>query len=1431
MYIDQVDTIIDDMIEKIYSLVNKTSLNVYKLLEKKNEIIKLDKSIPDNIHKTLSEIMHRYFYIYILLTTKASQEIDENKFSKYLIGLRIRELTPDLVSDIISIYFNIKKIEYLIKNYSNIKSGKVKINLVEYSESIKFLNELGEDIILKLMKKNTIIFDIVKILLIQQNYRSKDRLDIFNILEENTLNKLETKYIEIIDSVIETIDYSFLETVFDPKSSIIDTFMEMYNKINIDLDKETKIKYLFDKKIIIPITDEYLRYHKASEQYSSREEISKNRKIDKISYVANKLNQVGDLYSYRIKENESEKKKIENMFYPPLAYRKVILYNDIEEVNSIFKVLRGQETANKYSDSFNDLSNYRQYAYINFNDFKKNGIEMVFDKVVDAIRSTNFEYKNKLMRSILEWRVISQTKAHIVGIAVIQDNKLIQCIRVRNTKDIRDYTESPFDTIINTIFNFRKTVKNDQLVYWLFDKKLDKFNFEIFDESVNVNGQSNFENYYKNILSILYDRLAIINYNLILEEINKYDYISIEDTLNIVHKYNTKYVPISENDLYKLLKLVIYNKSDKISTADPILTRNKIKLPSIKVIADDTKKIRLFDKNIKIVDVDNDYIDNIAICQHNLTWNNINRFRNDTKTFNQLLNEFKNRFIIVDPVENDFVCKSCYEPIPIKKYVTSWTSETEEGITLSLKLESNLESMVEYEKFNKVIKNIDKYIERIAYISNLNYYIGISQQTKIFRQEITKNIIDLLTYQYDTFKKNNLLNSDKRVIESIKNYGVSKEYLQTFVYELNNDIFVFSSKSTDKYQRLKINNLIIYILLMFLRVIDSTQIVTLDKIIKYSDFERDKEKLFGNLKIKINNGTDVAKITDYTILCYLMYYYSTLLIKNKLWLKLKDDENSQKIIINTMVDILNNILEQYKTYYLFELYATKFFENLYMIFNDTKNKDVILRLSGKYVEKTLVEHKSKPLQNIRKPSPLINFGKAKQIHYSLPKTQVQVITDNIYSTVFDDLYKIYNINGEKRSVGEIINNKLISKDEIEQFKKSLNKNRENHSKKFIDSLQELDININSNINKVLLLQNKVLDKFKNNNIDILIDKINNIIGNNININNENLYIYKNVYIIKFDYIGNKLKVPIVIIDGDKRLQFKRSDIYFKCNIYTFYDGKVIYYFHGTFLYLLGYKEHQKEIVNIPASYNYLEINYSIRRQFLYLGFNGTQFKVDKDIVTTTTHIKTERLVNLKNILIEIISIFNLIKNKKTNHHKLVHKYFNKFTNINISNKNEKIFENNDIINTLTLQPISSDISLIQNNEYLYIGDVKKIINIDNYIINYIAYNLNKLLEINSDKYTALNIASLIIDIIREQFNIYYIKGNSLLHPEVYKFLNLTYDYGKQELTYDDEIYTEPDEIDENVKDEATFEMDIDQEIVDELDADIGEDNLFQAEDI
>jgi hypothetical protein len=251
-------------------------------------------------------------------------------------------------------------------------------------------------------------------------------------------------------------------------------------------------------------------------------------------------------------------------------------------------------------------------------------------------------------------------------------------------------------------------------------------------------------------------------------------------------------------------------------------------------------------------------------------------------------------------------------------------------------------------------KRCDKILEKICSGTNLNIFIGNKPQIKIKRQEIIKMLIDIISIQNETMKTSSI-DRKLRLEQSAKNYGINPNLSQYFLFELKNDIFVYSSKDTDKFKKPKLNNIMAYLLLLLLSEMSLSLIYFFpeDKMLNYFIFDRLGYSLFDGLLIRINSSNDVTYIKNYKLLCYTIFIFSGVLIKYNLWFgestikKGLINPSDQKAIIHTLVDLLNSILEvnsQKNKNFLYEMFASRFFSRLNLVYSKIASADLLNKL-------------------------------------------------------------------------------------------------------------------------------------------------------------------------------------------------------------------------------------------------------------------------------------------------------------------------------------------------------------------------------------------------------------------------------------------------------------------------------------------------------
>ena len=1544
MYIDVIDELVDTTIDRIYSYIEKDGKAYFMTKDKKitpQSVKILVTKLMDKFNKSDAEklgigktydyllvMFKKYIYLYILASV-VSKKFTPEEFINFTIEFKAIE------SDIFDSEFNSKilfinnvltQLEYINTNFDLIQSKSIKIDKTKYSLSLQIFLELGKEIIGDLTNSNT-FHNILKYLIYKKIYLVEDKIKLYTIIETTELEGLEFKYIEIIESALEQVDYSSLESLFKSKE-YKNSFIESIYTILIDKDQLTtqlvhttldgKINELFGKKLLIPITDEFLRYHKDSEKYDSG---SNSTKIDpnvrtnkrdntKIRYIITKVNSLMDLYKDGVESSNT--KELSKQFYQPLLNRKAVLINDLEEINIIKKIENLGKIQKEQNEFYNELLSFRSYPYINFKNFKTNGFSINTNKTIETIRYSNIEFKSDLKfsglnKNPLEWRVIPfETTGNIVGFAipkesiVLTDDKtrshstIIQCEPIKGLVDVRELAKTAKTSGIKNILQLVKDqILNEtsytKLPYLIFDKSKDKM--LQFKEIYNFEQ----DEYYKFILSYIYDEISDVTFEKIINELNSIEFENFYTFFQYVKTIQIKLLPVTQDKLNEIEKFIYLKKSpsypdeydiqeDKI----PGITIQVKKIPSFPNITDNQIKIKISKADILDLglELETNTYEN-SFCQHNITWDKIIQIRNKAPNkFNQYLYDFFKHYVI-ENTDKEFICKSCSEVINLKKYINDWTSSTEEGIALTISLNAQLEELPEYEKFNKSIKNLDKIVEKICSGLNLNVFIGNKPQTKIKRQEIIKMLIDLILIQNETLKMS-VTDRKNRLEQAKKKYGVSSES-QFFLFELKNDIFVYSSKDTDKFKKPKINNIMVYLTLLIVCELTHSAIYFFpeDKMLNYFIFDRLGYSLFDGLMIRINSSNDVTPIKSYKLLCYIIFIISGIIIKYNLWFgeptakKGAINPAEQKIIIHTLVDLLNSILEvnsQKTKSFLYEMFASRFFSKLSQVYSKNASKEILTKLEDAMkkkisitADKKMIFKTSKNIINTilngqfekfdfgyniwanTEPKFIINKNVlSRNVSRVFNKEKIVKIYEEFLNKSIIKFAKIYNLDGSRRSgivnddeIAKISSAKLaelrglIISRKMTMGLKSAEKKTE-RMKRIFDKLDKSKKTYDQIINQELSS-----DLY--NSVDKLIEFWESIIGKDININNENIYLRQNVYVINHSYRGQIIPTKVIHTEGENKILFKKDDSFFKQNIFYYWDktNSLTMYWSAQDYNYLGYKEQGKEYVKVSGSGCSLQVKFAIKNKLLFLAYPYLNYRIPQHILELLNSTKSdgsnlkkaglalnnfiaditrERIVNLKNTLINIQKILYQIKNKSnpksTFTHPIAKNYITKFKSIQTQTKNGKFLQQiNQIISSAFYKPNDFLSSITYEKNYLYVCNIIKFQNSDHVIISYLCNQIKLLIDANTDNFTKTNLVFAFANIINYEFNFYNLRERASASTEVKKSTLSESAYFSTIETAESDIFKELSEEEQEKISEETYDA---KEMEDALDVDIGD---------
>lgn len=1067
MYINQVDDLFDNILNKfsVFLLEKKAFkhlssdtnfvkfqgdiLNyIKKFIESlsKKDIINIIKN--ESYYDSVINIIKRYcaFYIYLGIAYhyKGNRDlfitniIEASKNQKDATFQITNFFNSDNNSKIIIFYNDIKNFITLfeLKTIDKIKTILTS-NPNKYESTINLFNDLGEDYIIDFFLIQDNFHNIIKALIFRQIYLKEEKNEIIKMLNEEEKKNAEYKYIEIVVSNEKKIvDFGIIQKFLNIQQLKAGLAEEIYhyledfkhiNEINIK-ENEDFIKYLFSNKILIPITEDFLRYHKDTEKYDPETLLEagniKEREATKIKYIIDKMNNVINYYSPLLANNPKQKIEIEKTFYKPLDPKMAVLYNNDEEVR-IIKKLELSENATDFV-LLADLENMRKYAYANFKHFSKDGIKIRIPNTIQGIRYTNMKYKETEQKMPLELRIgHSNIDMNVVGIAWNPTKMPLECFGIKdlvNVKsDVEDNGYSAFIKIMKKTFGKQQFLINDKTIdddykkiyYWLFDVTKDK---PKFDSYINYNIDNNQHNIKLMISEIYKNYVKMIKYKL-NNYISKIDEFSIWSLNNLIKKINDKYYNLELNPEIKneLIENVILNKipeleiiDDDIDSLIPGKRAKLIELPDVGIKKKTTDIIQL---GFKELEVSLETINrNLPVCQHYIKWRNIMKISKKTDDFNQAIFDFLKQYIKQNP-RGDYICKSCNELVQVQKYTFEGTyvEELDTFLTTSLTVNLNLEEIPKYSKYKKTIKNIEKNIEKIAYTMDILAYIGNTPVIKLKRKKIIKDTIDLLLLHTEWLRKQ----PKDRIEQSSKKYGIHKDFTNLFFFELKDDIFLTSSQETDYYKIVKFNNVMTYLILLIIIELNPGQILSLrdDKRYNYFLFEKVKGALFDNIYIRINQKEKIA-INKIPLLTYLLYYVSGMMITHRLWhyndsnIEIKNKPifliGIQKNIINTVIDLLNSLVEanfETNKNFLYEIINTRITDKIIHIFNDLQ---LLKRLELASTKRIKFDENTKKIQFLTKKIDYIPLGmEFNIIDKNIPSCDVTTSELNINPIVSD----------------------------------------------------------------------------------------------------------------------------------------------------------------------------------------------------------------------------------------------------------------------------------------------------------------------------------------------------------------------------------------------------------------------------------------------
>ncbi|ADO67345.1 hypothetical protein crov311 [Cafeteria roenbergensis virus] len=1342
MSFNEIDEIVDNILDNFYQNIIKQNIynqilkdanfvryqnNILTFIEDffNNNTITLSKHLKKN-HDIIINIIKSIVYYYFFLGLSYYYKNGRDAFITNIIELSKNQAKSKVK---ITGFFTSNSNGLIIKNYDIVKNSleltshktleQIKNTItnspIKYETTNKFIKDISIDFFINNIIDNPENFHIlIKTIVIKNIYQLYERSNLLSIINEEQETEGEFRYITVVTAKLgKMVDYNVIEKMLTPSQIREGLATDIYNyilyykdKTKLHLkDRENIIDYLFSEKILVPITEEFLKFHKKTEKYQKSDK--SNKEDTKAKFIISKLKHIKKYYSEVVKSDPKKKLDVKNLFYTPLIDRLATLFNQTEDVKIINKLQQANNV--DLTEILNDMENLTKYSYLNFDNFSKDGIKIRTSKPVQGVRYCNLSTKSNPnpTNKLLETRVGNDLlDMNVVGVMFLPEKDLPNLIERKKLVSVND--DSPYQDFLKKVEKEVLGKSSDKKYFWLFDTNKDKLDTTLYndvsggdiDKTISVFLEDFYDNYYQMILQKAK--------NLIKEK----KISSFEDFYLLIDSLSSKYTNLTRepeiyNNLIKYFRQTAIKDlqitQDEIDNMIPNKNKNLIKLPIIKVPLAKQNIIYVEDTETKKI-INQDYSQ--SICIHHLIWKDISSMRKtDIDNFNQRIFDFVKKYVKVND-SGEYICKSCDELLPIKKYVYagSYVDEIDTFLTTSIAVNQNLERIPKYRIYNRTIKNVDRLIERIGLLGNFNILLGNTPIIKLRRRLIVKDTLDMVLAHNVTLSKIMKSRSEveQRGRNALKNYNIDPAYSKVFFFELKDDIFLTSSEDTDKYKIVKYNNLLTYLILMIILEINSGQILGIKETKFYNFYFYEKFiPLFNKLKLRLSK-TEIISIGKIPLFAYTIYIISGMISKDGIWFgtdKTKGvNVEAQKEIIYSVVDLINSIMEESfkkEKNFIYEIFTSRIINQIKSTYQDIR----VFKMIEQEKKGNMIVNENKKLQYIEKKHTgiIVKNNKIKDIDlvdikfedvdFNRCYTEIRILKNKKMVNYGDYITGEYY---EEKLNTQILSflKKICARDKLENWEKNLcdkygplfdkkldkkdmdfflNNIKNTQTQKFIKDKLIEDKLIKKNKEtlqrreevtnrwKTLFSKETDLEAYQNKFIDNLIK----VVGKKINTEILQINLDDNIFIIEHDYLGNPRKNKLTILESENLFTQENNNNLFGYDIPVmyFYDSqsRVYMYYHLISHQYLGYSVDKTKFQKLTPN-NYLIVNYSVKNMIKLIGFKNKYERI-LDYVSKENLDKTDnnqiiqtildrRINNLKTIIFKTNSIINQVKNQQ-----------------------------------------------------------------------------------------------------------------------------------------------------------------------------------------
>lgn len=1069
-----IDQMLDKLyLEELYTnetvnyLIEKKVINFVEYFDQINSSIKnfmdtIDKTAIQSIVSSKENVIHiidiikryvaYYYFLYIGFYYAGTIKEYRNNIIQFS---KLQETSKYHIKNFFDTENNYRLVTFyrLIKDTIQIimltDLQKKNLDQIAMKDAFEFLNRLGENYVNNYfltidVKDNEKIepnaHNIIKTIVFFELYQYQERQFIFSILNQISEADKESIYIDIVVSVDITQDYENFRRLFagmDRRKSerMAKSLYELINSVPEsvpEFNDNSKNSRLISIPRVTVIADDFLRYHRDSFRSELNEKtpiiltsnnnaqnvqlVIKNQQRKKkentrAQLILNKIDAIQSLYSPNVRNNPTTETKIKQLFYEPLANRKVVLHNYIEEIEIIDKMRKTETYITSVDEYYLEMVFTTTRAFFNFKDFKQYGTSVVYDlnRAINVLRYSNIEYPGSDQMLDIHTGAY-QSIINMVGLTIGPLNgEQIRCIPKNRLVDIRSISINYKDKTVKTDNGYTRflrlmkyycidpiaVIRNpdveltynygeskelnpeiyDKVIYWIYDPIVDTFKLSSYEsidqklllvrlsESKTDNSMGDFQEKIKKMNSQLYTKLMSYYKTKVEKLILASDDFSVNEIYDLIGLFCNKYgLMLTQNDIQSYLrrhlarikidKPVVGAITPEENTSEFISEKLDI-VPKLKIDFTDPihpkKYIKMEISRGTVKDQEIEVTDNK--CVHELEWDDVQAKSNaQGDEFKKALLKFIQTFLI-ESSKHDFSCKICGQALEIVHFVQDCKFNNTVGryVTPYTTAIISLKNMKEYINYSKTITYLKKLIKRLSFLSSTNMLSGTDDTIKQRRNGVVKQIIDLFI-KHNSINMKSKISDEERGAFYAKHFGIDKKFSSLFFFELNDDIFDFSTMNITQHSdinKLKINNIILYLFLIFLTEINEPQLMMSanDKYANIYVYLKYGDKLFEGLKIKRNvSDATAVPILEYPVLCYTIYLVAYLLDRYKLWQYSTGTPVSKifnpsilKNIINSLVELFDSISISYNNVsndFTYSLFIGKFYSQMNTIFSD-----------------------------------------------------------------------------------------------------------------------------------------------------------------------------------------------------------------------------------------------------------------------------------------------------------------------------------------------------------------------------------------------------------------------------------------------------------------------------------------------------------------